>query len=69
MLVVSRKVGETLRIGDTVEVTVVRIAGNTVRIGIEAPSETVIQRSEVIERIVGRVNELEQEKGAQNEIA
>jgi carbon storage regulator len=47
MLVLSRKVGESFVIGDDILVTVVRIAGGGVRIGIEAPSDYAIVRKEL----------------------
>jgi carbon storage regulator len=47
MLVLSRKCGETILIGDKVAVTVVRIGPNTVRIGITAPREMNIVREEI----------------------
>ena len=47
MLVLSRKASERIQIGDSVVVTVVRIAGNVVRLGIEAPRETSIVRQEL----------------------
>ncbi|MFM8251725.1 MAG: carbon storage regulator [Planctomycetota bacterium] len=49
MLVVTRKVGEQIVIGDHVTVTVVRIAGGAVRIGIEAPKEYSVMRRELLE--------------------
>jgi carbon storage regulator len=52
MLVLSRKPGESLRIGDDVRITVVSIASGQVRIGIEAPERVTIHREEVYERIV-----------------
>ena len=51
MLVLSRKVGQRILIGDQVAVTVVRIAGGGVRLGIEAPGEMVIVREELKERL------------------
>ncbi len=51
MLVLTRKVGETLRIGDEVKVTVLGIKGNQVRIGIDAPKNVPVHRQEVYERI------------------
>ena len=51
MLVLSRKVGEQIQIGDEVTVTVVRIAGGNVRLGIEAPATTPIARKELQESI------------------
>ena len=49
MLVLSREVGEGIKIGDQIEVTVVRISSGVVRIGIEAPSATPIFRAELQE--------------------
>ncbi|MEO2022799.1 MAG: carbon storage regulator CsrA [Pirellulaceae bacterium] len=51
MLVLSRKVGEQIQIGDEITVTVVRIAGGNVRLGIEAPKTTPIAREELQETI------------------
>ncbi len=47
MLVLSRKVGERILIGDNISVTVVRITGSGVRIGVEAPSEMAVIRQEL----------------------
>ena len=47
MLVLSRKVGERIWIGDEISVTVVRITGGGVRIGIEAPAELAVVREEL----------------------
>lgn len=51
MLVLSRRLGETLIIGDDVKITVLGISGNQVRIGIDAPKEISIHREEVYKRI------------------
>lgn len=51
MLVLSRRVGEKIEIGNGVTVTVLRMTGNSVRIGIEAPDQVVIRRSEIPEKI------------------
>ena len=51
MLVLSRKVGERIWIGDRIAVTVVRIAGGGVRLGIEAPPEMPVVREEIKERL------------------
>ncbi len=50
MLVLSRKVGERILIGDDIAVTVVRVAQGMVRIGVEAPQETPIVREEIKDR-------------------
>lgn len=47
MLVLSRKVGERIWIGDQISITVVRISGGGVRIGIEAPTELPVVREEL----------------------
>jgi len=47
MLVLTRKEGESIRIGDDVVITVCQLSGNKVRIGIEAPPECVILRGEL----------------------
>jgi carbon storage regulator len=47
MLVLSRKIGERILIGDKISVTVVRIAGNAVRIGVEAPADLTVLREEL----------------------
>jgi len=50
MLVLSRKVGEKILIGDNVSVTVVRVAQGVVRIGVEAPKEMAIIRDDIKNR-------------------
>ncbi len=50
MLVVTRKVGERIMIGDKVVVTVVRIAGNIVRVGVEAPANYAVVRKELVDK-------------------
>ncbi|QEG21298.1 carbon storage regulator CsrA [Mariniblastus fucicola] len=51
MLVLSRKVGERIWIGDDISVTVVRITGGGVRLGIEAPHELPVVREELKKRL------------------
>ena len=51
MLVLSRREGETLMIGDDITVTVLGINGNQVRIGIDAPKEVPVHRLEIFNRI------------------
>ena len=48
MLVLSRKVGEKILIGEHIEVTIVRVAEGVVRIGVDAPSELAIVREELL---------------------
>ncbi len=47
MLVISRKAGERLCIGDDVTITILEVAGSTVRIGVEAPAEVPVYRYEI----------------------
>ena len=51
MLILTRRTGESLNIGDEVQVTVLKIKGNQVRIGIRAPKEMPVHREEVYERL------------------
>lgn len=51
MLILTRRVGEALRIGDAVKVTVLAIQGGQVRIGISAPSNVPVHREEIYKRI------------------
>jgi len=52
MLILTRKVNETLMVGDEVSVTVLGIKGGQIRIGINAPRDVSVHRQEVYERIM-----------------
>ena len=51
MLILTRRVGETLVIGDDVNVTVLGVRGNQVRLGVNAPKEVAVHREEIYQRI------------------
>jgi carbon storage regulator len=51
MLILTRRVGETIRIGADIAVTVLGVNGNQVRVGIAAPANVAVHREEVYERI------------------
>ena len=57
MLILTRKVGESLMIGDEIALTVVGVKGNQVRIGIKAPKDVAVHREEIFNRIEDSVTE------------
>ena len=51
MLVLTRRIGETITIGDDIRLTILGIKGNQVRLGIDAPKDIAVHREEIYERI------------------
>jgi len=67
MLILTRRVGETLMVGDEVSVTVLGVKGNQVRIGINAPKDVSVHREEIYLRIQ-QEQEQEQEQEQQPDV-
>jgi len=57
MLILTRRVGETVMIGNEVTVTVLGVKGNQVRIGVNAPKDVAVHREEIYERIKREEND------------
>lgn len=64
MLILTRRLNESLMIGDQVKITVLGVKGSQVRLGIEAPKDIEVHREEVFDRILEENNN----KGSNNEI-
>jgi carbon storage regulator len=56
MLILTRRVGETVVIGNDVDVTVLGVKGNQVRLGVKAPREVTVHREEIFQRICREKN-------------
>jgi carbon storage regulator len=61
MLILTRRVGEALVVGDDVKISVLAIKGNQIRIGIEAPKNISVHREEIYQRILDEAAEIEEE--------
>lgn len=60
MLILTRRVGEKLVIGENVTVTILGVKGNQIRIGIDAPPEVQVHREEIFQRIMAEKAELDE---------
>lgn len=60
MLILTRKIGESLLIGDDVEITVLSIRGSQVKLGVKAPKEISVHREEIYQRIKALTENSEQ---------
>ena len=67
MLILTRRVGETLMIGDEVTVTVLGVKGNQVRLGVNAPKHVAVHREEIYNRIQNEAEGKDQDEARGNE--
>lgn len=67
MLILTRRVGETLIVGDDVTITVLGVKGNQVRIGVNAPKDVSVHREEIYQRIQREKGILPEGEGASSE--
>lgn len=62
MLILSRRIGETLVIGDEITVTVLGVKGNQVRLGVNAPKNVAVHRDEIYQRIQREISRQDDEE-------
>jgi len=56
MLILTRRPGETIKIGEGIEITVIQVKGNQVRLGVTAPREVQVDREEIAQRRIANPN-------------
>lgn len=61
MLILTRRISESIIIGDDVKITVLGVKGNQVRLGIDAPKDVTVHREEIYERIQSEKGKVEEE--------
>ena len=66
MLILSRRIDESIQIGDEITVTILDIKGKQVRIGISAPDDVAVHREEIYERVQADLNTVDQRNSDQN---
>ncbi len=69
MLILTRRVGESVVIGNDITVTVLGVKGNQVRVGVNAPKDVAVHREEIYERIRREEEQDPQSTGAASEVA
>lgn len=62
MLILTRRIGETLMVGDDVKITVLGVNGNQVRIGVDAPKNVEVHREEIYQRINAERSNVHQQR-------
>ena len=67
MLILTRKIGETLMIGDDITVTVLGVKGNQVRVGVNAPRDVAVHREEIYDKIQLENDEQNNEENNEND--
>lgn len=66
MLILTRRIGETLMIGNNVTITVLGVKGNQVRLGVNAPKDVTVHREEIFQRIQREHGDEGEESGSDN---
>jgi len=69
MLILTRRAGETIMVGDEVTVTIIGIKANQVRIGVDAPRQIAVHREEIYHRIQAEKDQAREQESEQAEIS